>query len=266
MHLDLSRCLHVATEAARAAGRLLQERRASFSVREKARADLVTDVDEASQRCIKDMIHAAFPEHGFLGEESTAHEHQQGKQDARPLWIVDPIDGTINYVHGYPFYAVSIALALGLEIQVGILFDPSHGELFHVKRGGHAFCNETTLRTTATSQLQDALLALGFSTKPEEQDWLLTMWRHFSLKTHGLRRTGSSALNMAHVAAGRVDAFFASGVHSWDIAAGLLLVEAAGGKVTGIQGQPYDMHHQRRILATNGPLHERMVEELSQQP
>jgi len=262
MSLDLALCLTTAVRAAQAAGQLLQERQASCMVREKGPLDLVTDVDVAAQHCIHRAIHKVFPEHGFLGEESPLFEHQQDKQEDRPLWIVDPIDGTVNYIHGFPFYAVSIALLVGKEIQVGVVYDPAHGEVFQVMRGGPALCNGRQLRTTPTHLLSEALLAFGFSTQPDEQQKLLDTWRYFSLRTHGLRRTGSAALNLSYLAAGRVDAFYACGVHSWDVAAGMLLVESAGGKVTNSQGQHFDMHSQREILASNGPLHEELIGEL----
>lgn len=259
MSLDLSHCLTVATHAARTAGQMLQERRFRLQVKEKGRADLVTDVDQDAQDQIKKILHEAFSTHRFLGEESSTEEHEQGKMEQGPLWIIDPIDGTVNYVHGFPMYAVSIALAIQQEIQVGVIYDPSQDELFQATRGGPALCNGQAMRLAENAKLDEALLALGFSTKPEEQEWLQELWKNFSLSTHGVRRTGSSALNMAYVAAGRFGAFFASGVHSWDIAAGILLVEAAGGKVTNLEGQPYDMHKQWRILAANSRIHEQFI-------
>jgi myo-inositol-1(or 4)-monophosphatase len=266
MSLDLARCLEIATGAALQAGKLLQEKqKTGFQVKEKGRADLVTDVDTAAQQRIREMIHTAFPEHGFLGEESSAQEHERGRHEQRPQWIVDPIDGTVNYVHGFPMYAVSIALTVGPELQVGVIYDPSQEEIFQATRGGPALCNGQRMQTTKTAHGEEALLALGFSTKPEEQAWLQSLWNRFSLTTHGVRRTGSSALNMAYVAQGRVDVFCAAGIHAWDVAAGILLVEAAGGKVTDLQGQPFDMHRHWRILATNGQLHEQFVQELNRQ-
>jgi myo-inositol-1(or 4)-monophosphatase len=262
MSLDLVLCLDTAIRAAKTAGQLLQERQAGCTVREKGPLDLVTDVDIVAQQCIRKVIQEDFPDHGFLGEESSVTEHQQGKQEVRPQWIVDPIDGTVNYIHGLPFYAISIALAVGREIQVGVIYDPSHDELYQAMRGNPAHCNGCPLSTSNTASLSAALLAFGFSTKSEEQQQLLDTWRHFSLRTHGLRRTGSAALNLAYLTSGRVDAFYARGVHSWDVAAGILLVECAGGKVTDGQGKPFDMHQQREILASNGQLHEALIQEL----
>lgn len=266
MPLNLPLCLSTAVQAATTAGRLLQTQRSRMAVREKGRLDLVTDVDEAAQACIRDILHNTFPDHGFLGEESTADEHQRGKRETRPLWIVDPIDGTSNYIHGFPFYAVSIALALEREVQVGVIYDPSHDELYQARRDGPALLNGHEMRVTTRPQLEDSLLALGFSTRPDEQARLLQVWQRLSLRTHGLRRTGSAALNLAYVAAGRVDAFYACGVHSWDVAAGILLVEMAGGKVSHVDGHPYDMHRQREIVASNGVLHGHLVSELTTTP
>jgi myo-inositol-1(or 4)-monophosphatase len=248
--------LEAAREAARRGAGVLADWQRRFAVREKGRFDLVTDADVASQQAIRDYLTARFPGHGFLGEEGSAKDRRPGP-DAPPTWIVDPLDGTTNYVHGFPFYCVSIGLEAAGELVVGVIYDPSRDEVFAAARNLGAWLGDTPLASTRTSRLEEALLTTGFPADIRDREELLAWWRHFGLRSHGLRRTGSTALNMAYVAAGRVDAFWAFDNNPWDIAAGVVLVREAGGTVTNIDGSPFDPYTPD-ILCTNGPLHTAM--------
>jgi myo-inositol-1(or 4)-monophosphatase len=241
-----------ACEAARRAAVVLGEWRQRFAVREKARFDLVTDADLASQRVIQEYLAKRFPSHQFLGEEEQAH--RRPGPEAPPTWLVDPIDGTTNYVHDCPLYCISIGLQVRGELVVGAIYDPSRQEMFRAAKGGGAWLNDRRLRTSQTTRLEEALVATGFPPDLRGQERSLDWWRYFSLRTRSLRRTGSTALNLAYVAAGRFDAYYAFDNHVWDVAAGVVLVREAGGTVTNVDGTPYDAYTPDAI-ASNGPLH-----------
>ncbi len=256
--------LDAAKEAARRAAVVLEEWRRRFQVREKGRFDLVTDADLASQRVIQDYLAGRFPDHDFLGEEdltskAAAPRGLRGstRQDV-PTWIVDPIDGTTNYVHDCPFYCISIGLQIGGELVVGAVYDPSRQEMFAAAHGHGAFLNDRRLQASPASSLDEALLATGFPPDLRGHETTLDWWRYFSFKARSLRRTGSTALNMAYVAAGRFDGYFAFDNHVWDVAAATVLVREAGGTVTNVDGTRYDPYTPD-ALATNGPLHPVLV-------
>ena len=250
--------LAAAQDAARRAAVVLDEWRLKFQVREKARADLVTDADLASQRVIREYLAERFPAHGFLGEEDLASQIRPG-HDAPPTWIVDPIDGTTNYVHDVPLYCISIGLQVADELVVGAVYDPCRQEMFAAAKGHGAWLNQRRLRTSAAQRLDEALLATGFPPDLRGHELALEWWRYFSYRTRSLRRTGSTAVNMAYVAAGRFDGYFAFDNHVWDVAAATVLVREAGGIVTNVDGTPYDPYTPD-ALATNGALHPMMVE------
>jgi myo-inositol-1(or 4)-monophosphatase len=254
--------LDAAREAAQRGARVMEEWRKRFQVREKGRFDLVTDADLASQQAIHTYLHERFPDHHFLAEEGPAARANPGPA-APPTWIVDPIDGTTNYVHDFPFYCVSIGLQLVGEIVVGVVYDPRHEELFAAARGQGAWLGAQRLQTSTVARLSEALLATGFPPDMRGQERTLEVWRYLSLRTQSLRRTGSTALNLAYVAAGRFDGYWAFDNHAWDVAAGLVLVREAGGFFTNIDGSPFD-HYTPDGLASNGPLHAVLLEELRQ--
>lgn len=256
--MQLSEWSQAAQEAARRAARVLQEWRPRFQVREKGRADLVTDADHASQKAIFDYLGDRFPAHERLGEEETERRGRPGK-DAPPTWIVDPIDGTTNYVHDCPLYCISIGLQVAGELVVGVVLDPSRNEMFHAAKGQGAWINERRIRTSSASRLEDALLATGFPPDLRGQERTLDWWRYFSFKTRSLRRTGSTALNMAYVAAGRFDGYWAFDNHVWDVAGATVLVREAGGLVTNVDGSEYDPYT-ADALASNGPLHPLLID------
>jgi myo-inositol-1(or 4)-monophosphatase len=257
---ELLLCLDAARGAAHRGATVLQEWRAKFQVREKARFDLVTDADLGSQKAIYEYLHSRFPQHGFLGEEDSAKLHRPGV-DAPPTWIVDPLDGTTNYVHDCPFYCVSIGLQVAAELVVGVVYDPSRREMFTAAKGQGAWLNDKRLQTSSVSKLGEALLSTGFPPDMRGQEKALASWRHFSLHAQSLRRTGSTALNLAYVAAGRFDGYFAFDNHAWDVAGGAVLVLEAGGKITNEDGSPFDWYTPD-ALASNGPLHAALLEQV----
>ena len=260
----LSDYLDAAREAARRGAAVLESWRARFSVREKGRADLVTEADLNAQQAIREALLGRFPSHGFLGEEGGKGQPRPGP-DAPPTWIVDPLDGTTNYVHDCPAYCVSVGLEVAGELVVGVIYDPRQDELFAAAKGQGATLNGRPIRTSDTAHLGDALLASGFPPDLRGQERQLDWWRYFSLRVRSLRRTGSTALNLAYVAAGRYDGYWAFDNNAWDVAAGVVLIREAGGRVTAPDGGPYDPHG-RPCLASNGPLHPALVAGLRDGP
>ena len=255
--------LDAACEAAHRAAVVLEEWRARFQVREKAHFDLVTDADLASQRVIYDYLGSRFPNHAFLGEEDVAHHRPTA--DAPPTWIVDPIDGTTNYVHDCPMYCISIALQVAGELVVGVVLDPTRPELFRAAKGMGAWLNDRRIQTSATDRLDESLLATGFPPDIRGQERTLDWWRYFSLHARSLRRTGSTALNMAYVAAGRFDGYWAFDNHVWDVAGATVIVREAGGVLTNTDGTPYDPYTPDAVVS-NGLLHPKLLEALRTGP
>jgi myo-inositol-1(or 4)-monophosphatase len=250
---DVHDWLAAAQDAARRGAAVLESWRARFSVREKGRADLVTEADVASQQEVRAALLGRFPGHDFLGEEGGKGYPRPGP-GAPPMWIVDPLDGTTNYVHDCPAYCVSIGLEVAGELVVGVVYDPRQDEMFAAATGRGATLNGRPLRTSSTDRPGEALLATGFPPDLHGQERQLDWWRYFSLRARSLRRTGSTALNLAYVAAGRFDGYWGFDNNAWDVAGGVVLVREAGGVVTDIGGGPYD-HHAPACLASNGPLH-----------
>jgi myo-inositol-1(or 4)-monophosphatase len=251
-------------EAAQRAATVLEEWRHRFQVREKGRFDLVTDADLAAQRAIYEYLGKRYPDHRFLGEEDKEARSRPGP-DAPPTWIVDPLDGTTNYVHDCPMYCVSIGLQVAGELVVGVVLDPSRPELFAAGRGLGAWLNDRPIRTSRATRLEEALVATGFPPDLRGQERTLRWWHYFSLRTRSLRRTGSTALNLAYVAAGRFDGYWAFDNHVWDVAGGVVLVREAGGMLSNADGSPYDPYTPDAV-ASNGPLHAVLLECLRQDP
>jgi myo-inositol-1(or 4)-monophosphatase len=260
---DHAHILKVAQEAARAGGEVLERWTGRVSITEKARFDLVTEADHGSQLAIREVLQSEFPEFGFLGEETPEQEKRLLLTLPGPLWVVDPLDGTTNYVHRYPSYAVSIGLVQAGAPIVGVIYDPCRNEMFTAARSLGAALNGTPLRTTSTDALGQALIAVGFPPNPRGNEAVLEAWRQFARETQSLRRTGSSTLNLAYIAAGRLDGFFAFQQSPWDVAAGMLIVHEARGTVTDHDGRPYHALSSQAIAASNGPLHHKMVGLLS---
>jgi myo-inositol-1(or 4)-monophosphatase len=252
--------LLVARRAAAEAAALIVAREGAAEVREKERADLVTAVDEASERAVIARIRVHFPGDGIVAEETAAAALDAGRR-----WIIDPIDGTNNFVHGYPFTCVSIAFADDEGVAVGVVHAPLLGEVFHAVRGGGAFLNDAPIRVSPTDTPRRALLATGFPFKAGKGklEPYFRLVAEVMADAQDVRRAGSAALDLAYVAAGRVDGYFELGLSPWDVAAGALLVAEAGGRVSGWPGDDREAVETGRVLASNGLLHGWMEEVLA---
>ena len=229
--------LNIAVKAARRAGALINRAalEGGLEVRAKNRNDFVTQVDKAAENAIIDIIRRAYPEHAFLAEESGA------SAGARPefQWVIDPLDGTTNYIHGFPQYCVSIALEHKGVLTQAVVYDPAKNELFTASRGRGAFLDDRRMRVSKCTQLADALVGTGFPFKELERiDLYMRQLRTLMGGCAGVRRAGAAALDLAYVAAGRLDAFWEMGLSRWDMAAGALLIQEAGGLVSDLGGQP----------------------------
>ena len=256
--------LEIATEAALAGGAVLQAYWGKLaSIEEKGRpGDLVTEADKASEAVILEVIQRHFPDHAILAEESG----KRGDATSKYLWAIDPLDGTTNYAHQYPFFSTSVGLLIDGQPQVGAIFDPFHQELFRAARGKGATCNRSPIRVSQTSELSKSLLVTGFGyDRHTTADNNYAEFCHFTHLTQGVRRAGSVALDLAHVACGRLDGQWERALSPWDIAAGVVIVEEAGGKVTAYDGSPLQLECVR-LLASNGLLHASMIRELLQVP
>ena len=227
--------LIIATKAARKAGAIINRASqdvGSLTVQSKTFNDFVSEVDRAAEQAIIDILKDAYPDHGFLGEESG-----ESNQDAENIWIIDPLDGTTNFLHGFPQYCVSIALQQRGVLTQAVIYDPVRNDLFTATKGRGAFLNDKRIRVTNRAKLQDALVATGFPYRDfTHLETYLDMLRDMIKKTTGIRRPGSAALDLAYVAAGMVDGFFEINLSSWDIAAGALIVQEAGGIVGDFEG------------------------------
>jgi myo-inositol-1(or 4)-monophosphatase len=250
--------LATAVEAALSAGRLQRRHfRSDISIKKKGAIDLVTEIDVAVEREFRALIAARFPDHEVLGEEggSGALRDQRALQSPRHRWIIDPIDGTTNYAHGLALFCVSIALEIDGELAVGVVYDPMADELFTAERGEGARLNGQRIHVSDTAELVDGLMCTGFPYSVREKPGhLIHGFAEFMRQSRAVRRLGSAALDLCYTAAGRFDAFYEESLHAWDIAAGALLVQEAGGHVTGTRGEPFDAHA-GHVVASNGHLH-----------
>ena len=217
--------------------------------------DLVTQADRESEEAIKELLLSRFPEAGFLGEEGGS----EGDRDVR--FIVDPLDGTVNYAHGFPFYGVSLALEAEGVIQAGVIMDTARGETFYALRGEGAYLDGRPIRVTERAELLGSLLATGFPYDVAKDPENLTYFTRALRRGLLVRRPGAAALDLAYVAAGRLEGFWEVKLNPWDVAAGWLLVEEAGGRVTDLEGKPYRLGH-RYIVASNGRIHEALLQAL----
>ena len=257
MHAPLTDWRAAAEQAARLGAAKLEEWRGRFSAREKAHADLVTEADHASQQAIRAFLMDRFPDHAFLGEEDPEAKAGRVAPDV-PTWIVDPLDGTANYVHGVPAYCVSIGLMAGGDLVAGAIYDPRLDEMYTAAAGRGATLNGRPIRVSGVTELRSGLLSTGFAPDPARMDHNLHWWRVLSYQAQALRRTGSTALNLAYVAAGRFDGYWAFDNWAWDVAAGVVLVREAGGVVTRVDGSPCDPFRQD-LVAANPAVHAAMV-------
>lgn len=265
----MSDFIDVCERAARAGGQRLMEMRGNVQVREKNPKDLVTEADFASQIAIKAVIQEAYPDHAFVGEED-AHESDGSDIDiamnAEYCWIVDPLDGTTNYVHQLQSYSVSVALMKnGLPIS-GVVYDPVMDECFCSMRGGGAWLNGARISTSGCASLQRSLLAASFPANVSRGSIEVARFVEVLHRCRALRRLGSAALNLSYVAAGRLDGYWATSVKIWDVAAGFLLVEEAGGQLTDIRGGAVDFRHPRFVASSSNSLQRELIAAIQEAP
>lgn len=248
--------IDLALQAAREAGAIIQDFAARrFDIIHKGRINLVTEADLASEKHIKELIAARYPTHKILAEESGISHHAE----ADYCWIIDPLDGTTNFAHGFPCYCVSIGLEHKGEIIAGVIYDPTRDEMFVAERGAGATLNGQKIAVSEVSDLEKALLVTGFPYDVRERlSFYMPAWEAFLCQAQGVRRLGSAAIDLAAVACGRLDGFWEWGLNPWDCAAGWLLIEEAGGKLTKTDGSPFDIALPD-MLATNALLHEQMI-------
>lgn len=248
--------LSVAREAALKTGALLrqsigQAREISY----KGEINLVTEMDRRSERTVVEILRSAFPDHGVLAEEEAAFE---GKASCR--WIIDPLDGTTNYAHGYPNFAVSIALERSGEVIAGVVYDPMRDELFTAERGAGAALNGSPIRVSVADSLIRSLLATGFPyDRATSEKNNLDYFRALLMASQEVRRCGSAALDLCSVASGRLDGYWELKLHPWDVAAGALIVREAGGMVSNLSGTGFSIYD-AEILASNGKIHQQMID------
>jgi myo-inositol-1(or 4)-monophosphatase len=254
--------LDIATEAVLAAGVVLQAYWGKLEdIQEKGRpGDLVTEADRAAETAVLEVLRCHVPEHPILTEESG----QLGQVNGEFLWAIDPLDGTTNYAHQYPFVAVSVGLLIEGIPQVGAVFNPIHQELFRAAKGLGATCNRRSMKVSQTDELNRSLLVTGFAyDRRQTPDTNYAEFCHLTHLTQGVRRDGAAALDLAYVACGRLDGYWERGLSIWDIAAGIVLVEEAGGQVTAYDRSPLNLQS-GRILATNSRIHRSLSHELLQ--
>lgn len=252
--------LNFAIQTARAAGAILADRLGrALQISRKGDIDLVTEADLASEQLIIERIKSHYPRHAILAEESGAtagFETVPGQSDWR--WIIDPLDGTTNYAHGYPCFCVSIALERAGAIEIAVIYDPTRDEMFAAERGQGASLNDRTVRVSSVADLNSAMLCTGFPYNVRERPNFARHFANFTMAAQAVRRDGSAAIDLAYVACGRFDGFWEDGLSPWDVAAGVLLIEEAGGRVTDFSGGPLDIYTPK-VLASNGLIHNTMM-------
>lgn len=265
----MSAYLEAAVETAQEAGAILREELdRPVEIDYKSEVDIVTQADRRSEKIILERLRARFPKHAIVAEESGAHSAQAAEgSGARHCWFVDPLDGTTNFAHGYPWFCVSIGLAempaVGMpgpeDLVAGVIYQPTTRELFSAARGEGAFLNGKQIRVSKLDRLKRSLLGTGFPAHKRMQNPNIHYYWSFTLKSHGVRRAGSAALDLACVACGRFEGFWEFGLNPWDCAAGTLLVKEAGGRITDFSGADYRLGA-REILASNHLVHEEMLQ------
>jgi myo-inositol-1(or 4)-monophosphatase len=247
--------LNIAINAARSAGRIIirhVDRIEQVNITAKGRNDLVTEVDKLAEQEIIHQIHKAYPSHSIIAEESG--EHQQGQDDF--CWIIDPLDGTMNFVHGFPQFCTSIALKQKGKLLLAAIYDPIANELFTAVKGKGAQVNNRRMRTSKINTMQDAMIGTGFPFRENSDvDTYLAAFKNVMCAATAVRRAGSAALDLAYVACGRLDGFWEGDLHQWDTAAGILMVREAGGHCTDLTGNP-DCVKDGGVIATNANLHQ----------
>lgn len=250
--------LNFAIETARDAGHVLLEKFGRITaVTKKGDINLVTEADLASEELIVERIKSYYPKHSILAEEGGDVLKIEGANTWK--WIIDPLDGTTNYAHGYPCFCVTLALEHGEEIVIGVTYDPTRNELFSAEKGRGATLNGKPIRVSSTQKLSEALIVTGFPYDFKQRENFARHLTEFMLSSRGVRRDGSAAIDMAYVACGRFDGFWEEGLNPWDVAAGKLMIEEAGGTVTYYDGSRFSIY-KPPICASNGAIHEQMLD------
>jgi myo-inositol-1(or 4)-monophosphatase len=247
--------LETAVEIAREAGALLAhyfERRVPFEI--KGEFDLVTEADRASEQLVVERLRSHFPSHTIVAEEGGGHESASEYR-----WYVDPLDGTTNFAHGFPMFNVTLGLARAGEVIAGVVYDPVRQEMFTAERGAGAYLNNRRIHVSGAKKLADSLASTGFPSRKRHHNVNIHFYYQLAMASHGVRRTGSAAIDLAYVAAGRLDFFWEFGLKPWDMAAGTLLVEEAGGRTSDMTGAAHSVTGSDHLLADNGALHEEIV-------
>jgi myo-inositol-1(or 4)-monophosphatase len=246
--------LESAIGIAHEAGSLLQyyfERHVRFEL--KGDFDLVTEADRASEKLVVERLRARYPEHGIVAEEGSGHD-----SSSEFRWYVDPLDGTTNFAHGYPIYNVTLALEKAGELIAGVIFDPTRKELFTCEKGGGAFLNGARIHVSKAPNLEESLFSTGFPSRRRHLDVNIHFYHQLAMASHGVRRGGSAAIDLAYVACGRLDGYWEFGLSPWDMAAGKLLVAEAGGVCRDMRGAPHNLKSPH-IVADNGLIHEELI-------
>jgi myo-inositol-1(or 4)-monophosphatase len=257
MHRDFHHELTIAITTAREAGQILREKFGRVrDIQYKGAVDPVTEADKAAEALIAERLLAAFPDDRLLAEEGSGAGENVGSER---LWIVDPLDGTVNFMHGYPMFAVSIALRVGDQTEVGVVYDPLRDEMFAAQRGHGATLNGEPIHVSDTNELLRSMLVTGFAYDVEWRAENLAYFARFTDATQAVRRDGSAALDLAYVAAGRYDGYWERGIVAWDVAAAALMLTESGGIVSGYAGVPFDPFA-REIVASNGHIHRAMLD------
>jgi myo-inositol-1(or 4)-monophosphatase len=250
--------LSVAESAARAGGEVLLAWEGRVQAREKGPNDLVTEADLEAQDTIEAVIRGHFSNHDFLGEEGNTTWPRQSEY----RWIVDPLDGTTNFIHGLPQYAVSIGVEHKSQLVAGVIFDPKSNECFTAQRGGGAHLNGTAMRVSSCREIEEALLVASFSPQVSRDSMEIRRFIEVIVSCRAMRRLGSAALNLAYVAAGRLDGYWATSLKTWDVAAGALILREAGGTLSGVDGRPFDLEHPTIVATATETLHRQLLEVL----
>lgn len=257
--IELNTYLQTAIEIALKAGQLLKENLGKVKkISHKGEINLVTEVDQASEKLITEELIKNFPSHSVVAEEGTLR-----KNSSDYLWYIDPLDGTTNYAHGYPCFAVSLGLSHQGEMIIGVVYNPISDELFYASSGQGAFLNGSIIEVSRTENLVDSLLATGFAYDFKNNlDFTVGLFKEFLSRTQGIRRDGSAALNLCYTACGRFDGFWEMNLEPWDTAGGMVILKEAGGKITSFSGERFHPE-EKSVLASNGLIHQSMLDVIS---
>ncbi len=252
--------LEAACEAARAGGRILRDSLGKVAAQEKGPADLVTEADFASQRAIESLLMSRFPQFAFLGEESNEEDRDAAVRSGKPVWVVDPLDGTANFVHQLLSFSVSIALVEDGEPTVGVVYDPMLDVLYSAIKTGGVSKNGKTIRCSGIEQLDRAMVCCSFRPGVSRQDPEIERFLTILERSQSMRRLGSAALNLCYVAEGCLDAYWATSVKAWDVAAGYLIAQRAGCSLTQVDGTEFDLWNPRFVVSGSAALHQQMLD------